>query len=171
VPLIFFEDEGRFGRISNLAECWAPRGTRPLVPRQVVRESLYAFAAVAPLETQMYWQVHQRCNTTSMSLFVLGLLEAYPDRRLVMFLDGAGWHRSKKLPVPERMRLESLPAYTPETNPVEHIWDELREKKVANRLFATLEAVEESIKTGLEELCLDTPRLAGITRFPWLTVS
>jgi len=141
---------------------------RPLVPKQVVRESLYAFAAVAPLEGQLYWQVHERCNTASMSLFVLGLLEAYPDRRIVMFLDGAGWHRSKRLPVPERLRMESLPAYTPETNPVEHIWDELREKKVANRLFATLDVVRETIKTGLEELTLDTPRLTGITQFGWL---
>jgi transposase len=138
------------------------------VPKQVVRESLYAFAAVAPLEGEMYWQVHQRCNTASMSLFLLGLLEAYPDRRMVMFLDGAGWHRSKRLPVAERLRMESLPAYTPEANPVEHIWDELREKRVANRLFATLDAVEKTIKTGLEELSLDTPRLTGITRFSWI---
>lgn len=86
-----------------------------------------------------------------------------------MFLDGADWHRSKILPVPERMRLEALPAYTPETNPVEHIWDEIREKCVANRLFATLDAVKESIETGLEELAADTPRLRGITCFPWIT--
>ena len=139
-----------------------------MVPRQVVRESLYAFAAVAPLEGELYWQVHERCNTGSMSQFILGLLEAYPDRRMVMFLDGAGWHRSKQLPVPERLRMESLPAYTPETNPVEHLWDEMREKYMANRLFATLDAVRETIKTGLEELSLDTPRLTGITRFGWL---
>lgn len=109
-PLIFFEDEGRFGRISNLAESWSPKGKWPLVPRQVVRESLHAFAAVAPIEGQLYWQVHERCNTASMSLFHLGLLEAYPDRWIVRFLDGAGWHRSKRLPVPERLRLEFLPA-------------------------------------------------------------
>jgi hypothetical protein len=41
-------DEDRFGRISERADCWAPRPMRPLVPRQVVRESIYAFAAVEP---------------------------------------------------------------------------------------------------------------------------
>ena len=140
------------------------------MPRQVVRESLYAFAAVAPMEEQLYWQVHQRCNTASMSLFHLGLLEAYPDRWIVMSLDGAGWHRSKRLPVPERLRLEFLPAYTPECNPAEHIWDELREKHVANRLFASLEVVKESITTGLEGLSLDRARLASLTRFAWLNI-
>lgn len=74
----------------------------------------------------------------------------------------AGWHRSKALPVAERMRLEPLPAYTPETNPVEHIWDEIREKCVASRLFATFDAVKESTRTGIEELSLDKPRLGGI---------
>lgn len=138
------------------------------MPRQVVRESVYAFAAVAPLEGKLHWQIHQRCNTNSMSLMLLGLLEEYADRRIVMFLDGAGWHRSKILPVPERVRLEPLPAYTPEANPVEHIWDEIREKCVANRLFASLDAVKESIRTGLEELAADTSRLERLTRFSWL---
>ena len=166
--MIVFEDEGRFGRISNLSACWSPKGSRPLVPRQVVRESMHAFAAVAPLEGLLYWQVQNRCDTDSMRCFLLGLLEEHPERRIIMFLDGAGWRRSKRLPVAGRMRLDPLPAHTPETNPVEHIWDEIREKCMANRLFATLDAVKESIKTGLDELAADTPRLADITRFPWL---
>jgi hypothetical protein len=42
------QDEGRFGRITRPHACWAPPGVRPLAPAQVVREAVYAFAAVAP---------------------------------------------------------------------------------------------------------------------------
>lgn len=161
-------DEGRFGRISVLRSCWAPAGVRPRVPRQVVRESLYAFAAVCPLHAEGFATISPRCNTDAMSRFLLDLFARWPDERLLMFLDGAGWHKSRRLPVPERLRLELLPAYTPECNPVEHVWDEVREKGFANRLFPDLDAVEARLKTELELLLHDPQRLRSLTCFPWI---
>jgi transposase len=161
-------DEGRFGRISDLRSCWAPMGIRPKVARQVVRESLYAFAAVAPVAGHMAFTLSPRCNTAAMSCFLLELLAYWPDQRLVLFLDGAGWHKSRQLPIPERLRLVHLPAYTPECNPTEHIWDEVREKGFANQFFPTLDAVEVQLKTQLELLSADAPRLRNLTCFPWI---
>ncbi len=161
-------DEGRYGRISQLKACWAPAGVRPKVPRQVVRESLYGFAAVAPMQGELVYRLEPRCNTEAMSRFLLQMLEAWPDRRLVVFLDGAGWHKSRRLPVPERMRLVHLPPYSPECNPTEHIWDETREKGFANRLFVTLEAVEVRLKTELQRLSDDPDYLRSLTCFHWM---
>jgi transposase len=110
---VLFMDEGRFGRISVLRSCWAPASVRPRVPRQVVRESLYAFAAVCPLHAEGFATISPRCNTDAMSRFLLDLFARWPDERLLMFLDGAGWHQSPRLPVPERLRLELLPPCTP----------------------------------------------------------
>jgi hypothetical protein len=53
-----------------------------------------------------------KCNTPSMSLFILDMLEVWPDRRLLLVLDGAGWHKARALPLPERLRLLHLPPYT-----------------------------------------------------------
>ena len=161
-------DEGRFGRISVLGDCWAPAGVRPKVARQVVRESLYAFAAVSLPDAALTWRLSPKCNTEAMSRFILDVLAAYPDRTLVLFLDGAGWHKAKRLPRAERLRLEYLPAYSPECNPVEHVWDEIREKGFANRYFETLEAVEAQLKTQLELLGADTPRLRSLCLFDWI---
>ncbi len=58
--------------------------------------------------------------------------------RIVMVLDGAGWHKSKSLMIPDNLRLPSLPPYSPELNPVEHIWDDLREKEFHNRVSTVL---------------------------------
>lgn len=161
-------DEGRFGRISDVRACWAPCGIRPKVARQVVRESLYVFAAVAPKHGIINFTLSPKCNTASMSLFLLELLAAWPDQRLLLFLDGAGWHKSRQLPIPERLRLVHLPPYTPECNPSEHLWDELREKGFANQFFATLDAVEVQLKTQLELLAADSIRLRSLTAFPWI---
>lgn len=162
-------DEGRFGRISELRACWAPGGVRPKVPRQVVRESLYAFAAVAPATAQLCFTLSARCNTAAMSLFLLELLATWPERHLLLFLDGAGWHKSRQLPLAERLHLAFLPPYSPECNPTEHVWDEVREKGFANQLFGTLAAVEAQLKTQLELLACDPLRLRSLTCFPWIS--
>ena len=64
-------DEGRFGRISVLRSCWAPEPVRPKVWRQVVRESLYAFAAIAPVEGEGTAMIEPKCNTPAMARFKL----------------------------------------------------------------------------------------------------
>lgn len=161
-------DEGRFGRISDVRACWAPEGVRPKVPRQVVRESLYAFAAVAPRLGQLLFTLSSKCNTAAMSLFLLALLAVWPDHHLLLFLDGAGWHKSRQLPLAERLQLAFLPPYSPECNPTEHVWDEVREKGFANQLFSTLNAVEVQLQTQLDLLAADQPRLRSLTGFPWI---
>ena len=161
-------DEGRFGRISVLSDCWAPAGVRPKVARQVVRESLYAFAAVSLPDASLTFRLSVKCNTDAMSLFILDMLAAHPDRMLAVFLDGAGWHKAKRLPRAERLQLVYLPAYSPECNPVEHIWDEVREKGFANHYFETLDAVGIQLKTQLELLAADIHRLRSLCLFDWI---
>lgn len=96
------------------------------------------------------------------------MLACWPDHRLLCLLDGADWHKSKQLPVPERLRLELLPACTPECNPIEHVWDEVREKGFANQFFAELAAVEVRLETELLLLLNDPLRLRQLTCFPWI---
>lgn len=161
-------DEGRFGRISVLRSCWAPQPMRPSVRAQLVHEAVYAFAAIAPVEGGGFATLSPQCNIPAMSRFLLDLLAHWPDERLLLFLDGAGWHRSVQLPVPERLRLERLPPYTPECNPTEHVWDEVRVRGFANQYFANLKAVEVRLKTELELLIHDPDRLHRLTCFPWV---
>jgi transposase len=55
-----------------------------------------------------------------------------------LVIDGAGWHRSDALKAPDNIYLLKLPPYAPELNPIEHVWDELREKFFHNRVFKSL---------------------------------
>ena len=61
-------------------------------------------------------------NTECMQMFLDEVSARHPDERIVMIIDGAGWHRSDALKSPENIYLLKLPPYAPELNPIEHVW-------------------------------------------------
>ncbi len=85
----------------------------------------------------------------------------------MMILDGAGWHKSQSMLVPSNIRLINLPPYSPELNPVEHLWDELREKHFHNHAFDSLNALEDQLVTGLLALENNAQRVSSICNWDW----
>jgi hypothetical protein len=100
------QDEGRFGRISTPKRAWAPPGVRPKGARQVVRESSYVYAAVAPEQGLMTSLILPSANTAMMNLFLAQVAEDFADYFLVMQVDQAGWHRAKDLQVEDEYALD-----------------------------------------------------------------
>ena len=86
----------------------------------------------------------------------------------MMLLDGAGWHRANDLRIPDNIKLIPLLPYSPELNPVEHIWAYLRENVFKNTVFASLDEVVDTLCIGLNHLC-DRPDLVqSMTCFDWI---
>ena len=79
--------------------------------------------------------------------------------------DQAGWHVAKDLKIPGNIRLIAQPAYSPELNPVEHVWEELREKQLANLALPSLDDVIDKVRDGLNQLEADLERLRSLTSF------
>jgi len=163
-----FEDEARFGRISDPRRCWAPAGVRPEVHTQIVREYEYAFAALSPHDGTLDTLVLPTANTEAMGLFLAEVSERHAHEFILMVLDGAGWRRAKRLQIPSNMRLIPLPPWSPQLNPVEHLWDEVREKWFANRVFTSMDALEEQLVAALTILEADPQRVASLTGFEWI---
>ncbi len=139
---------------------------RPQAPRQVVREYSYVFSAVAPALGSMTSLILPRANTQMMNVFLQHVAHEYAAYFIVMQVDRAGWHQAKDVALPDNIRLLPQPAHSPELNPVEHIWEELREKHVHNRAFPSLDAVEETLSVGLNQLDHDPERVRSMTYFP-----
>ena len=59
----------------------------------------------------------------------------------VLILDQAGWHTSQKLIVPENITLLPLPSKAPELNPVENLWQFMRENWLSNRIFKSYDDI------------------------------
>ena len=162
-----FQDEARFGRINETRRCWV-QGARPTVPCQIVREYTYAYAAVCPFDGTLDSLILPWVTGKVMSVFLDEISKRHADKFILMFTDQAGWHKSKELDIPKNIRLAWLPAYSPELNPTEHIWDELREKHFYNIAFDSLNTVEDVLEIGLRELENNKPLIKSSTCFSWL---
>jgi len=66
------------------------------------------------------------------------------------------------------MRLIPLPPYAPELNPMEHVWDDLREKSFHNRVFESIDALENHLEASLRAMECDTERVRSIVAWPWI---
>lgn len=163
-----FQDEACFGRISDVRRCWAPKPLRPLCQAMLSREYTYAYAAVDVQTGQLDTLVLPHVNTPCMQLFLNELATRYPNENLVIILDGAGWHRSKTLTMPPNILPLPLPAYAPELNPVEHVWDDLREKQFHNRVFQHFDALENHLVAALRDYELSPQRVHSIVAWPWI---
>ncbi len=165
-----FEDEARFGRITRPADCWAPEHVRPDVPQQAIREYTYAFAALCPFDgtmdslilPSMHAAVHQR--------FLEELSARHPNELLCLILDGAPGHKAGKgkLKIPHNIRLIFLPPYSPELNPVEHLWEAMREEYFCNCVFRSMDAVEKRLVTSLNVFEADHARVQSLALFSWM---
>ena len=161
-----FQDEAGFGRINKPKYCWCEKGIRPSVPCHHIREYRYTYGAVEPLTGDGYFLVMPYCNTACMNIFLKGLSEQYPEDVILLCCDGAAWHRSRALEIPKNIVLFQLPPYTPEMNPIEQIWKEIRKRGFRNEIFATLEKVVERL---CDTICdLSNQIIASITGRDWI---
>jgi transposase len=166
---LMFEDEARFGRCQDPRRCWAPPGARPRVASQFVRESVYAYAALSPHDGALVSLVLPVARTDAMQLFLAELSRRHADETILLVVDGAGWHWAKALVIPPNVQLIAQPAHSPELNPVEHLWEEIREKWFANALFADLDAMEDRLVEALATLERAPARVASLAGFDWIT--
>ena len=134
----------------------------------VVQEFTYAYAAVSPQDGVLDSLILPSVGTAMMDLFLGEVSARHPDEFIVMIMDGAGWHTSRELLLPHNMRILCLPPYSPELNPVEYLWDEIREKYFPNRVFATIESLEIHLMQSLATLEQDGERVKSITGWDWI---
>lgn len=165
---LMFQDEARFGRMARIRRCWAPAPLRPVVHNGYEREFTYVYGSVSPREGQLDWSLSAKMNTIQMNAFLAQVSQAHPQEFIVMVVDGASSHKAKDLVIPANLRLIRLPGYSPELNPQEHIWDEVREKAFPNLVLDQMSLVVERLQRDLSALAADTERVRSITAWPWI---
>ena len=136
-----------------------------------MREYVYVFAAVCPELGKMSSLILPRADTDMMNIFLKNLSQEFSDSFLIMIMDQAGWHFSKDIRLPDNIRCIPLPPHSPELNPVEHIWEELREKNLHNIAFDSLDAVEDTLCAGIRHLMDNQEKVRSMTGFDYLHVT
>lgn len=166
-----FQDEARFGRITNPRRCWAPKGIRPVVSCQIIREYTYVYAAISPNDGAMDSLILPEVNREVLEIFLKEVAQRHPSEFIVMFMDSASWHKSAILELPGNMKVAFLPTYSPELNPAEHLWECIRENWFPNKTFKSMDAVEDTLMDALVSLENDSERVQKLTGFDWIVNS
>lgn len=166
-----FADEARFGRINRPRPCWAPTGTRPEVASQLIREYIYLYGAVCPKDGTCVYLIMPTSNTACFQAFLDVLARKYARQHILLVLDGAPNHRGKELALPNNISLLFLPPYSPELNPKENLWDEIREKIFKNYALKSIDAVRAKIKQAVLYIERNPKTVKSITSFPYIVRS
>jgi transposase len=104
-----------------------------------------------------------------MNILLFETAQYYNHYRIVMIMDSAGWHTTKNLELPENITVLPLPPYSPQLNPVEHIWDYIREqKKFNNHSFNSLNDVEIQLCKVLCDLHNEKEIMKSMCNFNWI---
>ena len=162
-------DEHRIGLKPLVRRVWAPIGQRPIATVQHRFAWRYLVGFVHPASGRALFHL---ATSVSIPLFETELaafarqVGASPTKQIVLVLDRAGWHTSRKLRVPEHVHLLFLPPYSPELQPAEHLWP-LTNEALVNRHFATIEDLEEAQLAHCATLQARPDRIQSTTRFHW----
>jgi hypothetical protein len=168
---IWFQDEARVGQQGTLTRLWARRGTRPRAPRDRRYAWAYLFGAVCPERAVGAGLGLPYANTAAMGLHLAEIgRHVTPGAHAVLILDGAGWHGAADLVVPDNLTLLPLPSYSPEPNPVENVWQHLRQNQLSLRVWNDYDAIVETCCRAWQTLMGVPDRIASITRRDWARV-
>ena len=170
---LWFMDEARLGQKGRLTHVWYQKGARPRGLRQQGFVSAYLFGAVCPERGEGVALVLPEVSTAAMGVFLAELARAVPAGTHVgLVLAGAGRHVSESPSVPANLTLIPLPPYSPELNPVERVWEHLRDRWLSHRVLAGgRQAVVDAACRAWNALLAEPGRLRSLTSFPWLPAS
>jgi transposase len=166
-----FADEARFGRINRPRPCWAPSKVRPEVAAQLIREYIYLYGAVSPQDGTCVYLIMPTSNTACFQAFLDVLAHRFARQYILLVLDGAPNHRCGDLVVPDNISLLFLPPYSPELNPKENLWDEIREKIFKNYALKSIDAVRAKLKQAILYIERNPKAVKSITSFPYIAKS
>jgi len=166
---IWFADEARVGQQGTLTYVWARRGSRPPAVRDNRHDSAYLFGAVCPERCVGAAIIMPAVSSEAMAEHLKEISsQVAPGAHAVLLLDGAGWHQpGERLPVPDNISLLPLPAYSPELNPVENIWEFLRGNLLSHRIWETYEAILAACRDAWNKLMKMPECIASLARRSW----
>ena len=162
-------DEARIGQQGSLTYVWADKGSRPSAPRDQRYSWTYIFGAVCPARGAGAALVLPLANTEAMNLHLQEIsTQVTPGAHAVLVLDNAGWHQTGgRLKVPDNISLLHLPPYSPELNPVENVWQYLRQNSLSNRVFETYTAIVDACCDAWNALIAMPERIRSIATREW----
>ena len=129
------------------------------------------YGAACPKDGACVFLVMPAPDTECFQIFLATLAKKYPRNLILLVVDGAGNHHGDELEVPANIILLPLPPYSPELNPQENIWDEIREKIFKNFALKSMDEVHDKLGEAALYVKRNPARIKSISSFPYIAKS
>src|ERR1700691_5407971 len=168
---IWFEDEARIGQKNGQVRQWARRGTRPRQPADQRYDNAYLFGAICPARGVGAALALPYADAAMMQLHLNEISRNVAvGAHAVLLLDRAGWHTTSKLDVPANITPIFLPSRAPELNPVENVWQYLRQNWLSNTVFENYDAIIDAACAAWRKLIAQPETITSIGMREWAHV-
>src|SRR5215813_243096 len=152
--LLLFGDEASFAQWGSLSYTWAPKGQQPEVPTSGKRKAYKVFGLIDYFSGRFFFRGQPgRFNSESYAAFLLDVL-AQTTQHVVVMQDGARYHTSKAMQQffathADRLTIEQLPAYSPDFNPIEHLWKKVKKEATHLKHFPEFTDLQQEVDRAL----------------------
>lgn len=154
--------------MSNIRRSWSKKGKRTVYQNQQEFSNRYLYSAIDPINGETFHLMDfDDASTSQTDVFLKALQEKFPDDHLLIIWDRAPFHRSQSLKR-KHMTLIPLPSYSPQLNPVERYFGEMR-KFTANRIFRDgIKVLSKVIENSILELSKNLEAMKILTGYSWI---
>lgn len=168
---VWFQDEARFGQQNTTTRVWATKGSRPRAIKQQQFEYAYLFGAVCPSNGNTEALIAPCSNSEIMKEHLSLISQATPSgRHAVVIMDGAGWHQLALANEFENLTIIKLPPYSPELNPIEQVWQWMRQNELANRCFDGYEDIVNQCSKAWNNFRKQRSRVMRMCNRDWINL-
>ncbi len=162
---LFSQDESRFGLLPIPRRRITLPGIKPISPVQFQYESYYLYGAVEPKTGESFFLELPNLNTQCFQIYLDEFSKAYADSINVMLLDRGRFHQAQKLRIPNNIVPVFLPPYSPELNPIERLWEDIKDE-ISDELYPTIEALMDTVASILNGYTKEA--IQSLTSYPYL---
>lgn len=172
--LVLFFDEAFFKRETSVIRSWYIKGSNPIVKREPSFQKIGVYSSVNPKTGKLFSMMDEYFDSVGVRVYLDLLLKSIKTKRkIVLVLDNAAPHRSKMVKDfikehHERIELLYLPPYSPDLQPAELIWKELRKDRIHNRYFSCKQELSETIEAYLKLYSKKNKKFQNLCRFKYV---
>lgn len=141
---VFVQDESRFGLMPIIRRRITIKGVKPIQKVHHKFDNYYVYGAVEPISGDSFFLEMPYLNSDCFQIFLDEFHASYPDDFIIMPLDNGAFHKAKKLMIPDNILLLFIPPYSPELNPIERLWQDIKDE-ISCCVYETLDELKEAV--------------------------
>jgi transposase len=163
---VFAQDETRLGLLPVIRRRITACGVQPVVTVTHKFDNFYLYGAVEPATGESFFLELPYLNSPTFQLWLDGFGEAFPDSYNILVLDNGAFHKAKAVQWPSNVVPLFLPPYSPELNPMERLWRDLKDK-LADIVSQTIDELSDAVCSIIQSY--SDALLKSLTGFAYFT--